>query len=76
MKKIILTFLSLLSVGCYTHPSDVGRVQSDSFENKVRAQEELIRRQQEVIKRQERELKDIERQRYYNDQYERFNPVE
>ncbi len=61
---------------CAVSPTDIGRVENDSFEAKRRNQEELILRQQEIIRRQERELKDVERQRYYNDQYRRFEPQE
>ncbi len=66
----------LVLCGCAVAPTDVGRVEKDSFETKRRSQEELILRQQEIIRRQERELKDVERQRYYNEQYRKFEPQE
>jgi hypothetical protein len=80
MTKRLFLFLLLTSLisllGCFTNPSDVGRVQENSFENERRKQEELIKRQQEVIERQQRELTDIKRQSVYDEQLRRLDPKE
>ena len=76
MKKLLCLLVVLSMVGCYTNPTDVGRVKEDSFEKDKRKQEELIKRQQEVIERQQRELTDIKRQAAYDDEFRRLDPKE